>query len=96
LFSYCLPNFKLTYLEDERQISIDALSGLGGGVIESFLSGLVGSAMPKKRAMKVEDIPAKMNILGAKRVRLLYGPYKLKAANACISELGASHTNRRD
>jgi hypothetical protein len=41
--------------------------------------------MSKKAALKVEDIPATMNIPGAKRVRLLYGPYKLKAANVCIS-----------
>jgi hypothetical protein len=48
-----------------------------------MLGGLVCVAMKKKRALKVEDIPAKMSIAGAK-------PYKPKAANPCISEPTAS------
>jgi hypothetical protein len=83
ILAFVLPlavSCKLTHLKDKRQINVDALSGLGGGVIESILGCLVGVAMKKKRALKVEDIPGKTNIPGAKRA-VLYGPYKLKAAN---------------
>ena len=99
ILAFLLPlavSCKLTHLKVKRQVNIDTLSGLGGGVIEGILGGLVGVTMRKKRALKVEDIPAKMNIPGAKRVRMLYGPYRLKAANVCISEFTTSHTNRRN
>jgi len=87
ILAFLLPpavGLQLTHLKEKRQINVDAISGLGGGVMESILGGLVGVAMKKKRALKVEHIPGKMNIPGAKRVRVLYGPYKLKAANSTV------------
>jgi hypothetical protein len=43
--------------------------------------------LPKKKAMKIEEIPAKFP--GAKRIRMLYGPYKLKAANVGLGSVSA-------
>jgi len=55
---------------------------------ERQLSGLAGTlaslALPKRSALKVEKIPTKLNVPGSMRVRLLYGPYKLKAANSTV------------
>jgi hypothetical protein len=39
--------------------------------------------LPKKKAMKIEEMPPKFP--GAKRIKLLYGPYKLRAANVGLS-----------
>lgn len=43
--------------------------------------------LPKKKALKVEEIPAKTQFPGAKRMRLVYGPYVLKAANVSLSRI---------
>jgi len=46
--------------------------------------GLVGfrSVIPsKQKAFKVESIPPISKVEGAKRVKIIYGPYKLRAAN---------------
>jgi hypothetical protein len=56
-------------------------------------AALAAAMMPKKKAMKIEEIPPKFP--GAKRMRLLYGPYKLKAANVglcfiCINKFSNS------
>jgi hypothetical protein len=34
--------------------------------------------LPKRKALKVEDLPSKLGVSGAKRVRITYGPYKIK------------------
>lgn len=49
--------------------------------------GLASAMLPKKKAMKVEEIPAKTQFPGAKRMRLVYGPYVLKAANVSSSRV---------
>jgi hypothetical protein len=45
----------------------------------SFMSG----NLQKEKAYKIEEIKA-INP-GAKRLKIIYGPYKLKAANVCIN-----------
>ena len=34
--------------------------------------------LAKRKAFKVEDLPSKLGVSGAKRVRITYGPYKIK------------------
>lgn len=34
--------------------------------------------LPKLKALKVEELPSKLGVLGAKRVKITYGPYKIK------------------
>jgi len=46
-----------------------------------FSGGFANLMLPKKKAMKVEDIKTVLGIPGAKRIRMVYGPYKLGAAN---------------
>jgi len=57
-----------------------AASGAGAALAAAFL--------PKKKAMKIEEIPAKFP--GAKRMRLLYGPYVLKAANVSLRPVSST------
>ena len=44
-------------------------------------SGFANMFPPVQKAFKIEDIKA--TFPGAKRVKLIYWPYKLKAANVC-------------
>lgn len=53
---------------------------LGGG---KGLGSLMGRA-PSTKAAKVEFITPKIR-KDAKRIRLTYGPYKLRAANVCVT-----------
>lgn len=61
---------------ETRQV---ASSAGGGG---SAFRGGAALLMPKKKALKVEQITPKFP--GAKRIRLIYGPYILKAANSTV------------
>jgi hypothetical protein len=40
--------------------------------------------MPKQKAFKIEEIPAVNE--GAKRLKIIYGPYKLRAANVVFQD----------
>lgn len=40
--------------------------------------------MPKKKAYKIEQIKPKSPVPEAKRLRIIYGPYRLRAANVRI------------
>jgi hypothetical protein len=46
-----------------------------------------GLTLPKLKAFKIEEIKAKTTVPGAKRVRIVYGPYKLKAAGVSLTDL---------
>ncbi|TID18936.1 putative amidase [Venturia nashicola] len=56
-----------------------------GGSLASLATpgalALASTLLPKKKAMKIEEIPAKTEHPGAKRIKLVYGPYVLRAAN---------------
>jgi hypothetical protein len=55
------------------------------------LAGIAGSitslTTPKVKAFKIEEIKAQTTVPGAKRVRIVYGPYKLKAAGVRLTNL---------
>jgi hypothetical protein len=38
----------------------------------------------KMKALKIEDIKPQTKVPGSKRIRILYGPYKLRAANVSL------------
>ena len=40
--------------------------------------------MPPKKAYKIEQIKTQTSVPEAKRVKIIYGPYKLRAANVGI------------
>jgi hypothetical protein len=54
------------------------------GPAAALLSSLTSGNIPKRKAIKIEEIKA--TIPGAKRVRIVYGPYVLKAANVGLTE----------
>ncbi|QDS77201.1 hypothetical protein FKW77_002619 [Venturia effusa] len=58
------------------------MGGSLGALLTPGALALASAILPKKKAMKVEEIPAKTQFPGAKRMKLVYGPYVLKAANA--------------
>jgi hypothetical protein len=43
--------------------------------------GLASMFMPKKAAWKIEHMEPITGIPGAKRIKMIHGPYRLKAAN---------------
>ena len=46
-----------------------------------MLNELIQTFMPARKAYKVEKIQTVTGVPGAKRLRIIYGPYKLRAAN---------------
>jgi hypothetical protein len=38
----------------------------------------LGKLLPKRKALKVENLPSKLAVAGAKRVKITYGPYVIK------------------
>ncbi|KAF2664955.1 hypothetical protein BT63DRAFT_464214 [Microthyrium microscopicum] len=40
--------------------------------------GILGQGGPMKKALKIEQLPSKLNVTDAKRVRITYGPYIIK------------------
>jgi hypothetical protein len=54
---------RLTLCSERRQLP-------GGGWLSAYL--------PKLKALKIEQLPSQLTVTGAKRVRITFGPYKLK------------------
>jgi hypothetical protein len=48
------------------------------------IMGSLGGAMPKQKALKVESIQSTTKVPGAKRIKLIYGPYTIKGTNVSI------------
>jgi hypothetical protein len=48
--------------------------------------GMIGAFVPARKAYKIEQMKLETKVPGAKRVKVIYGPYKLQAANvgSCI------------
>jgi hypothetical protein len=67
---------------------------------DPFAAG--GPPPTKLKAFKIEEIAPRTKIQGARRMRLVYGPYKIQAANVRIHRKGSisilmfSHHRTRD
>jgi hypothetical protein len=48
------------------------------------MGGLAAAFLPARKAFKIEKIAPQTNVPGAKRIKIIYGPYKLKAANVSL------------
>jgi hypothetical protein len=58
--------------------------------VQRQLLGLSSSTPPPKlKAFKIDELPSEAKIPGAKRIRVIYGPYKIKAANVCVQQDGS-------
>ena len=55
-------------------------------MLGGLLGGLLGSSMGKKKAVKIEQLPAQYP--NAKKIRMYWGPLKVKGAN--VRTLSAS------
>jgi hypothetical protein len=62
---------------ESRQLPQIDYSKLDPKMIETFAPMF----MPKKKAYKIEQIKPLTPVPGAKRVKIVYGPYRLRAAN---------------
>jgi hypothetical protein len=70
--------FKIPGLENFPKIPGFDISSIAKSLPKGGLAGLLNPTVLK--AMKIEEIPPK-RMPDAKRIRLTYGPYKIKAAN---------------
>jgi hypothetical protein len=60
-----------------------SLGGIFGGVSMPTGGGLLNMLVPAtQKAMKIEEMPSRLHP-GAKRVKMTYGPYKLRASSVC-------------
>jgi hypothetical protein len=66
----------LTLFPEPRQV--DALGGLSS-TLGSTVKGWMNRAAPKQKAFKIEQLTPKN--AGAKRIRMTWGPMKVKGAN---------------
>jgi hypothetical protein len=55
-------------------------TGMLGG-LSSLLGALSDGAMPKTKAVKIQELTPRNP--GAKRVRMTWGPYKIRGVNVC-------------
>jgi hypothetical protein len=50
----------------------------------SKMGGMASLFIPPKKAFKIEHMKPLTDVPGAKRIKIIYGPYKLKAANVSL------------
>jgi hypothetical protein len=59
-----------------------------------MLGSLTNSFAPKAKAMKIEELTPRN--LGARRIRMTWGPYKIKGANVCHHSVAHSYSRFKD
>jgi hypothetical protein len=72
---YVLDNWLIEFLERRQS---DLFGGLSS-IITSATQGLMNSMAPKRKAFKIEELTPRNP--GAKRIRMTWGPLKVKGAN---------------
>jgi len=56
-----------------------------GAAVDPEKRQILGGPVPKLKALKIEDLPSKTGVAGAKRVKITYGPYKIKGTKSSSS-----------
>jgi hypothetical protein len=75
-----------TYVIDVKNMANHMSEPRQAAGLSDAATGISKTMPAKMKALKIEDIKPKTTVPGAKRMRIVYGPYKLQAAGVRLME----------